>query len=165
MSVELPPSESPVLQPKDNADDPSSSFEWTAIVILQSIAIFLLAGIAEITGGWFVWAAIKGVRDNNADDNDNDTGNTTTIAKKPWYFALIGSLALVVYGFIPCLQPSAALDGFGWIYAAYRGFFIIMSFLFGWMMEGESGKPDVGDLVGGGISLVGVLVIMFWPGR
>ena len=142
-------------QPKVGSDgESSSSFEWNAITILQSIAIFVFAGIAEIMGGWLVWAAIKGVRD--ADGN---------ITKKPWYYALLGSLTLVAYGFIPCLQPSAAADGFGRIYAAYGGFFIIMSFLFGWMMEGEAAKPDVGDLIGGFVSLVGVLIIMFWPGR
>ena len=69
------------------------------------------------------------------------------------------------YGFIPCLQPSAATDGFARIYAAYGGFFIVMSFLIGWALEGESAKPDVGDLVGGLISVVGALVIVFWPRR
>mmetsp|Transcript_35981 Transcript_35981/g.64799 ORF Transcript_35981/g.64799 Transcript_35981/m.64799 type:complete len:142 (-) Transcript_35981:156-581(-) len=137
-----------------HTEDEEKSFQWTAITIIQSIAIFVLAGIAEIMGGWLVWAAVKGVHD--ADGN---------IIKKPWYYALLGSFTLVAYGFIPCLQPSAASDGFGRIYAAYGGFFIIMSFLFAWMLEGDSAKPDVGDLVGGGISLVGVLVIMFWPGR
>ena len=69
------------------------------------------------------------------------------------------------YGFIPCLQPSAATDGFARIYAAYGGFFIVMSFLIGWALEGESAKPDIGDLVGGLISVVGALVIVFWPRR
>ena len=69
------------------------------------------------------------------------------------------------YGFIPCLQPSAATDGFARIYAAYGGFFIVMSFLIGWALEGESAKPDTGDFVGGAISVVGALVIVFWPRR
>ena len=69
------------------------------------------------------------------------------------------------YGFIPCLQPSAATDGFARIYAAYGGFFIVMSFLIGWALEGPSAKPDVGDLVGGLISVVGALVIVLWPRR
>jgi len=69
------------------------------------------------------------------------------------------------YGFIPCLQPSAATDGFARIYAAYGGFFIVMSFLIGWALEGENAKPDTGDLVGGLISVVGALVIVFWPRR
>ena len=144
------PSESVVSsQTKDNGD---TSFEWTAATIIQSIAIFAFAGLAEIMGGWLVWAAVKGLRDDN--------GN---IYKKPWYYALLGSATLVCYGFIPCLQPSATSDGFGRIYAAYGGFFIIMSFLLAWALEGKSAKPDVGDLVGGAISLVGAGVIIFWP--
>ena len=99
-----------------------------------------------------VWATIKGVR-----DSDGIT------VKKPWYYAFIGSLVLVLYGYIPCLQPSAAADGFGRIYAAYGGYFIVLSFLLAWALEGESAKPDIGDIVGGAISLLGVLLIMFWP--
>ncbi len=40
-----------------------------------------------------------------------------------------------------------------------------MSFLIGWALEGESAKPDTGDFVGGAISVVGALVIVFWPRR
>lgn len=153
MSAESVPSESIDIEtsthPKDVEDD---SFQWTAITILQSIAIFILAGLAEIMGGWLVWATIKGVR-----DSDGIT------VKKPWYYAFIGSLVLVLYGYIPCLQPSAAADGFGRIYAAYGGYFIVLSFLLAWALEGESAKPDIGDIVGGAISLLGVLLIMFWP--
>lgn len=148
-----PPSESMESSqyPKNDED---VGYQWNTISILQSIAIFLFAGIAEIMGGWLVWAAVKGVRDSD--------GNTT---KKPWYYALFGSLTLVIYGFIPCLQPSAESDGFGRIYAAYGGYFIVLSLLLGWALEGESAKPDVGDIAGGAISLVGVLLMMFWPGR
>lgn len=128
----------------DNNDSgkESSSFEWTAVAIVQSLFLFGLAGVAEIVGGWMVWMVLRG----------NDKG------KKPWWFALLGSLLLVSYGFIPCLQPT---DSFGRIYAAYGGFFIVLSFLFGWALDGD--KPDLGDIVGGSISLVGVCLILFWP--
>jgi drug/metabolite transporter superfamily protein YnfA len=72
--------------------------------------------------------------------------------------AVLGSLVLVVYGFLPTLQPS---DSFGRIYAVYGGFFIVLSFLFGWFVDGQ--RPDKGDVIGGAISLVGVLIILFWP--
>lgn len=103
--------------------------------------------------------------DHNATATDESPTQSSQyiILKKPWYYALLGSLTLIAYGFIPCLQPSAASDGFARIYAAYGGFFIVLSYLLGWALEGESAKPDVGDLVGGGIALVGVGVIMFWP--
>lgn len=156
----------------------STAFDWDTIAVLQSIAIFVLAGFAEIMGGWLIWVSVKGMRVeevpttssdgvNNATADDEPNSSTPTsqyiILKKPWYYAVIGALSLVAYGFIPCLQPSAASDGFARIYAAYGGFFIVLSYLLGWALEGESAKPDVGDLVGGAISLVGVGVIIFWP--
>ena len=100
-----------------------------------------LAGVAEIVGGWMVWMALRG-----------------TPTKRPWWYAVIGSVVLIMYGFIPCLQPT---DSFGRIYAAYGGFFILLSFLFGWALDGD--KPDLGDVIGGCISVAGVLVILFWP--
>ena len=121
-----------------------TEFQWTPITIVQSIGIFCLAGVAEIVGGWMVWVAVRG---QGGKDN-----------RKPWWYAVLGGIILVCYGFIPCLQPT---DSFGRIYAAYGGFFIVLSFLFGWALDGD--KPDVGDLVGGAISLAGVCVIMFWP--
>jgi|AntRauTorckE5430_2_1112549.scaffolds.fasta_scaffold07415_1 drug/metabolite transporter superfamily protein YnfA len=117
-------------------------FEWSALTIFWAISIFIIAGFSEIIGGWMVWAAIRG-----------NKGVT-----KPWWYAVIGSLILVVYGFIPCAQPS---DSFGRIYAIYGGFFIAMSLLVGWALDGD--RPDLGDIIGGSISTVGVLVIMLWP--
>jgi len=123
-------------------DDKSDTFEWSALKIAWAISIFIIAGLAEIFGGWMVWAAIRGNKD----------------VTKPWWFALIGSLILVLYGFIPCAQP---MDSFGRIYAVYGGFFIVMSFLLGWALDGD--QPDLGDVVGGVIAMVGVLVVMLWP--
>ena len=87
-------------------------FQWTPLAIVQSIAIFCLAGIAEIVGGYLVWASIKGLRlqvDETHLADDENSNNTVTanesvtdsrrngydIVKKPWWFALIGSLVLV----------------------------------------------------------------------
>ena len=89
-------------------------------------------------GGWLVWQTVREC--------------------KPWFFAFLGSIVLVAYGFIPTLQP---MDTFGRIYAVYGGFFILLSYLWGWIFDGS--KPDVGDWVGTGIAMVGVLVALFWP--
>lgn len=78
--------------------------------------------------------------------------------KKPWWFAVLGSFILILYGFIPCFQPTS---NFGRIYAVYGGFFIAMSYLFGWVLDGV--RPDMGDLTGGGIAIVGVCIAYFWP--
>ena len=124
----------------EQMEEADESFQWTTVTVIQAIALFIAAGVAEIGGGWLVWKAVRG------DPN------------KPWWWALIGSLVLILYGFLPTLQPT---DSFGRIYAVYGGFFIVLSFLAGWWLDGD--KPDKGDVIGGSISLVGVLVILFWP--
>jgi small multidrug resistance family-3 protein len=126
--------ESPDLQLEAEQD----SFQWSAVTVLQALVLFVLAGFAEIGGGWLVW---KAVRDN-----------------KSWWWAVTGSLVLVVYGLLPTLQPT---DSFGRVYAVYGGFFIVLSFLAGWLLDGD--RPDIGDVAGGAIAIAGVLLILFWP--
>mmetsp|Transcript_62032 Transcript_62032/g.145874 ORF Transcript_62032/g.145874 Transcript_62032/m.145874 type:complete len:135 (+) Transcript_62032:240-644(+) len=111
---------------------------WTALKVLEVAALFFFAGVAEIGGGWLVWQTIR--------------------EGKPWWWALIGSLVLVVYGFIPTLQP---IDDFGRLYAVYGGIFIGMSF--GWSAIFDGARPDKGDIIGSAICLLGVLVVLFWP--
>ena len=76
--------------------------------ILLSIFYFILAGIAEIGGGYLVWLYLK-------DD------------KSPWYM-LAGAITLIIYGIIPTLQEAP----FGKVYAAYGGIFIALSLLWGY---------------------------------
>jgi small multidrug resistance family-3 protein len=122
----------------DSVKSTGDGFEWTSAFIAQSVGLFLLAGVAEITGGWMVFVAARGT--------------------KPWWYALVGSIVLVFYGFVPCWQPT---DNFGRIYAAYGGFFIVLSFLFGWAVDGN--KPDKGDIIGGCVCMVGAGIVYFWP--
>ena len=123
---------------KPTADTTDESFAWSVGTVMQAILLFIAAGVAEIGGGWLVWKSMR--------------------EGKPGWWAVLGSAVLVVYGFIPTLQPT---DSFGRIYAVYGGFFIVLSFLAGWGLDGD--KPDLGDVIGGIISLVGVLIILFWP--
>ena len=116
----------------------SDFIQWTPTTILLSIVLFCLAGVAEIGGGWLVWQAIR--------------------VHKPWWWGVLGSIVLVGYGIIPTLQPTS---DFGRVYAVYGGFFIVLSFLAGWALDGT--RPDRGDIVGGCIALAGVLVVLFWP--
>ena len=128
-----------------NSNINDESFRWTTATVFQALVVFIAAGIAEIGGGYLVWKAIRGSK---------EEFNT----KKRWIYAIFGSLILVLYGFIPTLQPT---DSFGRIYAVYGGFFIVLSFIAGWYLDHD--RPDLGDIIGGSIALVGVLVVLFWP--
>ncbi|KAK3233079.1 hypothetical protein CYMTET_56602 [Cymbomonas tetramitiformis] len=114
------------------------SFDLSAAQILQSVAVFILAGLFEIGGGWLVWSAIR--------------------ENKPWWWALLGSIVLVGYGFLPTLQP---VDDFGRVYAIYGGYFIALSFVWGYAVDGM--RVDTGDIIGSVVAFAGVLIIFFWP--
>ena len=110
------------------------SFQWTAPKIVLSIVLFLVAGLCEIGGGWFIWKAVRG---------------GTSESQRSWHrqsknigFIVLGSIALVGYGFLPTLQPPPT---FGRLYAVYGGFFIVLSYLWGWGIDKD--RPDKGTTV------------------
>ena len=105
--------------------------------IAKSLFYFIVAGFFEIGGGYLVWLALK-----------EDKG--------PWYL-VAGAVVLFLYGMIPTLQEAS----FGRVYAAYGGIFIVLSILWGWQVDKV--VPDMADLVGVAIALVGVLIIMYYP--
>ena len=158
---------------------------WNAGSVAASVALFVLAGVFEVGGGWLVWKACREVRIilrgtaarvhprvNPAAARLKKLATPTSLAVrprrspppptqgKPWWWALCGSAALVAYGFVPCLQP---LTDFGRLYAVYGGFFIALSYAWGAAFDGF--VLDAGDVAGGCIALAGVLVALFWPGR
>ena len=69
----------------EGVDKLTDDFQWTAATIVQSVVVFCLAGCAEILGGWLVWAAVR--------------GDSSTTGKKPWWYALVGSVVLVICQF------------------------------------------------------------------
>jgi small multidrug resistance family-3 protein len=108
------------------------------MTIARSVALFLVAALAEIGGAWLVW---QGVREHRG---------------LAWIGA--GVLALGLYGFVATLQPDA---NFGRILAAYGGIFVAGSLAWGMALDGF--RPDRYDLIGAGLCLVGVAVIMYAP--
>lgn len=103
---------------------------------LRTILLYLLAGLAEIGGGWLVWQWLR-------------EGRTLLVG-------IVGGLILVTYGVIPTLQSEPA---FGRVYAAYGGIFIVLSILWGRVVDGW--RPDRFDLVGAAIALLGVAIIIW----
>jgi len=105
--------------------------------VANSILLFLLAGLCEIAGGWLVWQWLR--------------------EEKGISWGFVGGAVLILYGIVPTFQPAH----FGRVYAAYGGFFIVLSLLWGWILDGS--VPDRFDLIGAAVSLVGVSIIMYWP--
>ncbi len=72
---------------------------------------------------------------------------------------LVGGMVLILYGVIPTFQPAH----FGRVYAAYGGFLIVLSLLWGWIVDGN--MPDRFDVSGALVALAGVSGIMYGRGR
>ena len=83
----------------------------TAFFVLSSIALFFVAAVVEIGGGYMIWKWLR--------------------ERKGMLFGIIGGIVLFIYGVIPTFQPAQ----FGRVYAAYGGIFIISSILWGMFID------------------------------
>ena len=108
------------------------------MTVLRSIALFVVAALAEIGGAYLVW---QGVRQ-----------------KRGLIYIGAGVVALGLYGFVATLQPS---PHFGRILAAYGGVFVAGSLA--WGVAFDRFRPDRYDVIGAVICLIGVAVIMYAP--
>lgn len=106
--------------------------------MFNAIILFILAGLAEIGGGYLVWLWLRE-------------------AKSFWY-GILGGLILILYGVIPTLQK---FPDFGRVYAAYGGIFIFLAVLWGWGIDHK--VPDMYDWIGTALCLVGVSVMLWAP--
>lgn len=106
--------------------------------MLYSMWLFLLAGLAEIGGGYLIWLWLR--------------------EGKPFTWGIAGGVALVLYGIIATMQT---FPSFGRVYAAYGGVFIVLSVLWGWGVDKKT--PDLYDWTGAAICIIGVAVMLFAP--
>ncbi len=106
--------------------------------MLQAALLFILAGLAEIGGGYLMWLWLR--------------------ESRSVWLAVAGGIILVLYGIIPTLQK---FPHFGRVYAAYGGVFVVLSILSGWWIDRKT--PDLYDWVGSLICLVGVSIILWGP--
>lgn len=102
----------------------------------RSIALFVLAAIAEIGGAYLIWLGLR--------------------EHRGALFVALGALSLAVYGVVATFQPS---HEFGRVLAAYGGVFIVGSLLWGVVFDGF--HPDRPDIAGAAVCIVGVGVIMY----
>jgi len=101
-------------------------------------ALFVLAGLCEIGGGYLVWGWMRD--------------------HKPLAWALLGALILAAYGVVATLQP---IGEFGRVYAVYGGVFIAVALAWGVVVDGF--RPDRWDLLGALICVAGVVVMVAPP--
>lgn len=106
--------------------------------LLKATILFVLAGLAEIGGGYLIWQWLR--------------------EDKSALLGLVGGIALVLYGVVATFQ---AFPSFGRVYAAYGGVFIVLSVLWGWGIDKKT--PDLYDWIGAVICLVGVSVMLLAP--
>ncbi len=76
--------------------------------MFMAVLLFVVAGLAEIGGGYMVWLWLREAR--------------------PLWYGIVGSLILIAYGVIPTLQ---SFPSFGRVYAAYGGVFVVLAVLWG----------------------------------
>ncbi|WP_028552674.1 YnfA family protein [Paenibacillus sp. UNC451MF] len=106
--------------------------------MISTIILFLLAGLAEIGGGYLVWLWLR--------------------ESKSMGYGIAGSLILVLYGILPTLQ---SFPSFGRVYAAYGGVFIVMAVLWGWLVDRKI--PDMYDWIGTVVCIIGVSIMLWAP--
>lgn len=108
------------------------------LLMIFSVLLFILAGIAEIGGGYLVWLWLRDGR--------------------PFVYGIFGAVILVLYGVIPTFQN---FPNFGRVYAAYGGIFILLAVLWGWGIDKK--VPDIYDWIGAAICLIGVSIMLWAP--
>lgn len=107
-------------------------------LVFYSFILFIIAGIAEIGGGYLIWLWLR--------------------EGKPFYWAILGGITLVLYGVVPTFQT---FPSFGRVYAAYGGIFIILSLIWGWAIDRKT--PDFYDWIGAVVCIAGASIILFAP--
>jgi small multidrug resistance family-3 protein len=104
---------------------------------IRSSGLFVVAGFCEIGGGYLVWQWWRNGRS--------------------WWLGALGAGVLFVYGLVPTYQPAH----FGRAYAAYGGWFVVLSLAWAWVFDRTA--PDRYDVLGGLVCLLGVAIVMYSP--
>ncbi|MCG3402441.1 YnfA family protein [Staphylococcus massiliensis] len=103
--------------------------------MIYPIAVFILAGLCEISGGYLIWLWLR--------------------EEQSMLFGLGGGILLILYGVVATMQVYPT---FGRVYAAYGGVFIVMSLIWGFVVDKE--VPDKFDVIGAVVCIVGVLIMV-----
>lgn len=105
---------------------------------LPTLGIYALAALAEIAGCFAVWAWMR------------------LGASALWLITGLASLA--AFAWLLTLAPT---DFAGRAYAAYGGIYIVASLVWLWSIEGQ--RPDLWDVAGATLCVLGAALILFAP--
>jgi small multidrug resistance family-3 protein len=103
---------------------------------LRTILLYVVAGLAEIGGGWLVWQWLR-------DGRGLPLG-------------LLGGAVLFAYGVVHTMQTELE---FGRVYAAYGAVFILLALVWGRLVD--DWRPDRFDLIDAAVVLVGEFIILW----
>jgi small multidrug resistance family-3 protein len=109
---------------------------WPTVDVFKTFGIYVVAAIGELAGTYCYWRWLKG--------------------HGPWGLAIVGIVALVGYAIVQTYQPEG---GYGRVYAAYAGIFLVGAMLWGWLIDGKA--PDRFDLIGAAVALLGVVIVLY----
>lgn len=104
---------------------------------LHTAALFIVTALAEIVGCYLPWLWLREGR-------------------SVWLL-LPAALSLGLFAWLLTLHPTAA----GRVYAAYGGVYVSVAVF--WLWAVDRVQPTITDLVGVGVTLLGMAIIMFGP--
>lgn len=105
--------------------------------VFRFISLILLISAFEVGGGWLVWRALR--------------------SNRPLWWGVVGVLIFFFYG----VASTARSAHFGRMYAAYGGFFVVLSLIWGLGLDGNF--PDRFDVIGAAVSMAGLGIMFFGP--
>ena len=107
------------------------------MLIVRTFALFVITAIAEILGCYLPYLWLK--KDGS-----------------PWLL-VPAAVSLALFPWLLSLHPAAA----GRVYAAYGGVYIGVAITWLWLVDGL--KPTRWDLLGAGVSVLGMVIIILGP--
>jgi small multidrug resistance family-3 protein len=103
-----------------------------------TLALFVMAAIAEIAGCFAFWSWARG--------------------QAPVFWLAPGLMSLIAFAW---LLTRVDVDYAGRAFAAYGGIYIVASLVWLWLVEART--PDRWDIIGGAICIAGALVVLYGP--
>lgn len=104
---------------------------------VHSLGLFVLTALAEIIGCYLPYLWIRK-------------------SASPWVL-LPAAAALALFAWLLTLHPSAT----GRVYAAYGGVYVSVALAWLWLVDGV--RPQLWDIVGVAVTLLGMGIILFAP--